>query len=255
MSYRRSIVALALVGIASLIASTAYVFASPRADVWKGTLMLYNGSDGFCSGTLIAPDLILTAAHCADKGDATNVRVQTLDELENVLSEKIVYVKAVRTLTEWDVALFSPKDPSINFVQAFGDSVAVIDVASDDEAKAVQRGDDVVAFGYPKAFQLQMTRGTYSGTKVLKPSIWEKHQLLEMSTPITGGNSGGGLYLTLPDGSVKLFGVNVAGFRDVSFMNYATTHEAVMAVTKGFVTAEYKERAGKDMPGGWIDRK
>jgi S1-C subfamily serine protease len=228
--------------------------ASTLDDVQKGTLMIYAGNDGFCSGTLIAPDLILSAAHCVDGGDEVNVRVQILDEkLENVLSEKLVYVKAVRTLKTWDVALFSPKGKE-NFVEAFGASVAVVDTASDDEAKALKLGDRVLAFGYPKTFQLQVTDGLFSGLKFLKGMDYE-HPVYKISSPITGGNSGGGLYLTLADGSLKLVGVNVAGFRDVSFMNYAASHEAVNAVTKGFVAAEFMERAKNDKPGSGIDSK
>jgi S1-C subfamily serine protease len=163
LPYSRPIWALSVIGVLFLAASTIYARASSLDDIQKGTLMLYNGGDGFCSGTLIAPDLILSAAHCADQGDGVNVRVQTLDDKDDVLSEKLVYVKAVRTLKEWDVALFSPKDSKQNFVQAFGSSVAVIDVASDDEAKTIKLGDRVLAFGYPKAFQLEVTDGLFSG--------------------------------------------------------------------------------------------
>lgn len=247
-------VAMGLVALAGLLMLAAGARASSLDDIQKGTLMIYSGSDGFCSGTLIAPDLILSAAHCADNGDGINVRVQVLDEKEDVMSEKLVYVKAVRTLKDWDVALFSPKDSKTNFVQAFGSSVAVVDIASDDEAKAVKLGDRVIAFGYPKAFQLQVTDGLWSGMKFIKDGIW-KHPLYKISAPITGGNSGGGLYLLLPDQSLKLLGVNVAGFRDVAFMNYAASHDAVVAVTQGFVTAEFKERAGNDRPGEGIDSK
>jgi S1-C subfamily serine protease len=179
--------------------------------------------------------------------------VQTLDELENVMSEKIVYVKAVRTLKDWDVALFSPIGKE-TFVQAFGTAVAVVDVASADEAKAVKLGDRLLAFGYPKAFQLQVTDGLYSGTKVLRPSIWEKHPLYKISTPITGGNSGGGLYAQTAPGVYKLFGVNVAGFRDVGFMNFAASWAAIDAVTKGFVQWAFAEQAATP-PWGGIDSK
>jgi S1-C subfamily serine protease len=250
--YSRPLWVLSIIGALFLAASTIYARASSLDDIQKGTLMLYNGGDGFCSGTLIAPDLILSAAHCADQGDGVNVRVQTLDDKDEVLSEKLVYVKAVRTLKEWDVALFSPKDSKQNFVQAFGSSVAVIDVASDDEAKTIKLGDRVLAFGYPKAFQLEVTDGLFSGLKFLKGSIWE-HQLYKISSPITGGNSGGGLYLTLADGTLKLLGVNVAGFRDVGFMNYATTHDAIMAVMKGFVAPSQTPHV--DKPGDGIDSK
>ncbi len=238
----------------ALTASLTIAHASSLDEIQRGTLMLYNGTDGFCSGTLVAPDMILSAAHCADNGDGVNVRVQTLDEQEHVLSEKIVYVKAVRTLKAWDVALFSPLDPKVNFVQAFGDAVAIIDIASDDEAHAIKFGARVIAVGYPKAFQLQITDGLWSGTKFLTGMGYE-HAVYKISSPITGGNSGGGLYIAGTDaGAYKLLGVNVAGFRDVSFMNYATSHDAVDAVTKGFVTAKLMEQIG-DKPGDGTDSK
>ncbi len=243
----------------ALTASLTFAHASSLDEIRRGTLMLYNGADGFCSGTLIAPDLILSAAHCANEGDGVNVRLQTLDEGEVVLSEKIVYVKPVRTLKEWDVALFSPLDPKVNFVQAFGDSVAVIDIASGDEAKTLKFGDRVLAFGYPKAFQLQVTDGLFSGTKVLK-GMYE-HATYKISAPITGGNSGGGLYTyvcpptdTLKQCGYALIGVNVAGMRDVSFMNYAAPYAAIMAVTQGFVMAKLMEQIG-DKPGEGTDSK
>lgn len=43
------------------------------ASVWKAVGRLNLGRGGFCSGTLIAPDLVLTAAHCLYKGNTSDI--------------------------------------------------------------------------------------------------------------------------------------------------------------------------------------
>lgn len=217
---------------------TAGANASSLNDVLKGTLKLYSGDEGNCSATLVADDLLLTAGHCVN-GSNLNVRIQVKNEKFDVLREEIIYVKVLRKLTDLDLAILAPLDDANSFKTLLGSNVSVVDVAIPEMAGSeLHTGVDVWAVGYPKAMELAVTSGLFTGA-VKSPADFEASPVYQFTAPITGGNSGGGFYIRV-DGEFYLVGVTVAGFRDVSFMNYATNNDNVWKVLKGFVEAQYK---------------
>jgi trypsin len=55
--------------------STIVGGAPAQAGKWPDVVAVMDGGGQFCTGTLIAPDVVLTAGHCTDGITATQVRV------------------------------------------------------------------------------------------------------------------------------------------------------------------------------------
>ena len=81
----------------TLLATTAIASASSLPDVLKGSLKLYTDNQGICSTTLVADDLLLTAAHCVEEKNL-NVRIQTVDKDFNLLREQGFHLPLVEQL-------------------------------------------------------------------------------------------------------------------------------------------------------------
>ena len=146
----------------TLLATTAIASASSLPDVLKGSLKLYTDNQGICSTTLVADNLLLTAAHCV-KEKNLNVRIQTVDKDFNLLREEVVYVKPVRVLKNMDVAILTPVDKLNSFTSQFGPAVQVVDVATQQEVdENLVPGTTMWAVGYPKALDLTITDGLFS---------------------------------------------------------------------------------------------
>jgi S1-C subfamily serine protease len=207
--------------------------AATLKEVIGATYKLYQGDRPVCSGQFVKSDakddFFLTAAHCIDAGPEVtfSVRKQNLDEKFNPISEQIFYLKPVRVMKRKDVALLRAIDPSGVF--------DTVEVASVEEAAKLQIGSPVVVIGYPKVLDITYTAGEYTG-KVRSPMEGEIDSPLYRTTaPLTGGSSGGGLYMKIGENQYKLFGTTTGTFRDVSFMNYFATVESVNDVIRTFV--------------------
>lgn len=238
----RLLIAVAVLGLAAFVygavGMAGLASASTLVDIQKGSMKLFEGDRGICSTTVVDADKLLTAAHCVE-GANLNVRFQVFDKDLNVVREEVIYVKAIRTLKTKDIALLAPLDAGFKFTDG---GAVVIDVASTEETNAtIAFGVPVRAVGFPKAMELTVTDGVFENKVAsVDKATWDS-LLYKISAPITGGNSGGALYAEF-DGAYKLIGVNVAGFRDVSFMNYAVPIESVHAVLAGFVHAQTIEQ-------------
>lgn len=225
----------------ALLATTSLASATSLQDIVNSTYKLYEGASGYCSSTFVGNNdegaVFLTAAHCVAQDGVMNIRIQkTSDEEKNygeVLSEEVFYLKAVKTLKGDDVALLQTTS-KIHLPDT------AVDIATEDEAKKILKiGTPVTTVGYPKAQVVAVTQGQYTGM-VPPPEggPWEV-PMYQITSPITGGNSGGGLYTEI-DGSLKLVGVNVAGYRDVSFMNFSSPLSSVKKALVGFIKSEKK---------------
>lgn len=82
MSLRVRVLVLGLVGIiaATVVAAIVVVGGAPTVDYPSVAVLAYPDADRglafHCTGTLIAPNLVLTAAHCAEDGKPTQVFFQ-----------------------------------------------------------------------------------------------------------------------------------------------------------------------------------
>ena len=82
------------------------------ANRYPYTVALTNGGDDFfCGGSLIAPDIVVTAAHCLDGSGGYNVAVGRTDLSSNNEGEEIRVEKEIRhpnystSTDEYDIAL------------------------------------------------------------------------------------------------------------------------------------------------------
>jgi serine protease Do len=136
-------------------------------------ILIHNG--GLCAGSLIAPDRILTAAHCVR--ELKDVSVQWSDSTEQDQAE----VEALAF--ESDLALLKLKKPSKR---------AVIPILQDDElAKA---GEEVIAIGHPLGIKYFSKSGLDSDLNyVLSRGIISKINPTSIITDLSlsPGNSGG----------------------------------------------------------------
>lgn len=238
MSFFRNVCALAVIGIGACSFLSAAANASSLKDITAATYKLYDGAgEGYCSTTLIKNSdgkegaIFLTAAHCADE-KGMNVRVQHIDpkNLRDVLSEEVVYVKAVKTLKTKDIAVLQALDKNSQF--SVGKTV---DIATVDEANTLSVGDDLLILGYPSAEAKAVTKTLFTG-KV--PGIeelgWDKDSpVYQVTGGVAGGNSGGGLYAKFGD-EWKLIGTTSAMRTDNAIQAYFQTAETVNEALRGY---------------------
>lgn len=224
--------ALATAALLAMMAVPSY--ASSMAETAAATFKMYSGNRAQCSMTYVGSDtngpMFLTAAHCVVDSDDLNYRVQVLDGKFNVLSEQIVYLKAVKTLEKKDTALLQVLDKDIKV------SVAPVDIALVTEANTLVIGDQVMVLGYPAAQALAITKGEFTG-KVKNPFEGDLEDGLAMyqaTAPVAGGNSGGALYAKFND-EWKLIGTTTGKRLDNDIMNWWQTAETVQETLRGFV--------------------
>lgn len=217
--------------------------ASTLEEIAASTYMLYSGGNPHCSIVAISPTQFVTAHHCVEDTDDLNVRtIQKNDKFEKT-SEEVRYLKVLRTLKGKDVAFLELLDPVKSMP-----NTTFVDVATPDQFKP-KFGDPLIAVGYPKVVDLTVTDGEFTGLVELPISGMEGG-FYKTTIPVTGGNSGGGLYAPVyPDGTVstvgfapshswdnyKLVGLTSAGYRDVSFMSYFSTVDFLKDVMIGLV--------------------
>ncbi len=244
------IIAILFATVALMTSASVGSAADLKTSV-NATKKVYTNQTGYCSSTVVAKDTLLTAGHCSDE-KIMNTRMQKLNDKFELVYEEVVYLKRVKYDDKHDLALFQPIDPSYTFKEA------PVSLATPEDVKNLEIGQTLVAIGYPKAQIRTVTKGEFTDVTHIPGSPWEDG-LYQITVPITGGNSGGGLYVT--DGNdYRLLGVTVAGYKDVSFMNYATTYEQTMAILSGFVDNEDVKKAASDLQkkkfaddGGMID--
>ena len=145
-------------------------------------------SAAFCSGTLIAPDLVLTAGHCVDSTNCGSTRIvlgyrmQTASMLAPITTEQVYSCSEVlvqRFASDVDYAILRLERPTR------GVELAPVKVG----ALPMTKGADLVVAGYPSGLPLKIA----GGATVLdaRPKVVDFFMADLDAFP---GNSGGGVY-------------------------------------------------------------
>lgn len=150
---------------------------------------LSNGSkDGWCSAVAIAPDRAMTAAHCAEGKQGGAVFLEKDGKFLPV--------------TEWSIV----EGVDLAYIMVPGLTGPYADVAP---SVALESFMDVLVLGYPQGGELTETYGYFVGWMLI-----EDEDLLGVTAPVKGGNSGGGAFLLGSDGKPYLFGIVVSSLND-----------------------------------------
>jgi S1-C subfamily serine protease len=171
------------VGLMMVVASSATPLPS-----WLVKLEMQSPrGNGSCSGSHIGRGLVLTAAHCFPDVRSINV----ITDRGNVAPASIMW-----TNTAYDVALIR----------------ADFEAASAEiTCRALQRGDHVVAYGYPFGIDRVETLGRVASNDHLDvPRMWRDVLVVDMT--VGPGSSGGPLMYR---GQIN--GVVVGGFTGIGF--------------------------------------
>lgn len=241
---------------------TTNCFASSLKEAADATYKLYQGNDGICSMTFVGNDedgaIFLTARHCVD-GKDLNFRVQKLNDKYEVIGEEIHYLKVLRQVKDDDTAILQVTDKTVAL------AIPAVEIATPDEAKSLEFGQDLVVLGFPAADQKSVTKGNFTAKVKGVLGVTEQYQT---TVPVAGGNSGGGLYTdfcvdTTPNDNnsvatceYKLIGTTSASRIDNTIMSYFSTAEAVKRVLAGYLHNTSAAPINLDqLPGGRVDEK
>lgn len=186
-----------------------------------------------CSAVAVSPTQLVTAAHCVNTDVDMSIVVENLNDTFDIISEEVVRVSPVRVNRDDDTAFLEILDNNKSF------NTWVI-IAEDVN---LEMGDILSAVGYPRVADITLTEGLYTGLVPLPSEYMKKGKkslFYKATTPVTGGSSGGGFYqrtfdLTENKFKYELIGLTTAGFRDVDFQNYFSTHESLMKVIKNLL--------------------
>jgi V8-like Glu-specific endopeptidase len=159
----------------------------------------------FCSSTLIAPDLVITAGHCIDSGSCEGTHF--------VFDFYMTSATKLHTVTKDDVydcaeVVAHELDNGLDYAIVRLDRVVAgrKPASVDDRAIAVAKGTPLVVHGYGSGLPLKID----DGGKVREPNAGEqKHFVANLDT--FGGNSGSGVFRR---DTGKLIGILVSGETD-----------------------------------------
>lgn len=190
MKYFASVVVSVLLSVSAILGLVHYTpstdtagYAQLRDATWRIDISSDLSPVGSCSGTFIDEHIMLTAAHC-DVYPGVSFKVG---------NEKAIILKKDST-----------KDLMLLVVPHSHTYVAVGSGAPKIDAK-------VVAVGYPYGVAQYLTEGRVQGYVTLPPEMELETgplpKFLAVSSLVSPGNSGGGLFYKLPDGSYVLVGV------------------------------------------------
>jgi len=169
------------------------------------------------SGFFIAPGMVVTNYHVVDGGSDAIVRTNTgkLYEVEGIVS-------ADKTV---DIAILKLKEK-------FGEPVEIGNVSK------LKKGEKAVAIGSPKGLFNTVSTGIIS-------NFWNdgKVNQIQISIPITHGNSGGPLFNT----NGQVVGINSAGLEGEGELNFAISVEHIYDVAAKLKKQSFESTEAKKL--------
>lgn len=222
----RTMIAAALLALASTSA-----IASPPAEIVKMRDQMLGVSaqiNDNCSSTLIYSDrdketgkvqtLFLTAKHCVEGASDKDMMVDIPVYQSNRIVKKERYIGRVKAQSyKVDLAIIELKDTETYFK-------ATAELASPDDE--VWIGEQTWTVGWPEARALTITTGLLGPLETIDfPKAGSEYH--RASSPMAGGNSGGGMYRKTAAGDYELLGVTVVRSRAENFIGYYVTAQQI----------------------------
>ncbi len=186
---------------------------------WPSTVGLNSGNHTYCSGTLIHPKVILTAAHCIHpaNGYGEPHSVAFGESGETPAFTQTVEGCAMHPDYDHNAATHSPQDANDLAYCVLSERVTQVTptpVAMGCELDAIETGMDVTIVGFGIASVEELPEGGYQvgggGTKRYTAQTLERVDELDQLYLLGGhasaclGDSGGSAYVQLADGSWRL---------------------------------------------------
>ena len=201
---KRLILSLFLIGPVTGAADTlAPLPPLPEADArqWPAIGRIFdpnNPDRGFCSGTLVAPDVVLTAGHCAggtvsDQPDAQSLFLAGAFNSETAATRRITarlrhptYLSTGDHAPEFDIGLWRLSSPIENITPL---------------PLGTAQSDTFALLGYHRMIPFRLSGRMDCPLKDLRPG------LIEVGCRVISGNSGSPLLQTRADGGVEVVAV------------------------------------------------
>ncbi len=189
---------------------------------WPTAVGLFNGQ-ALCSGTLVHPRVVLTAAHCI--GDGPGPATIQLGESvfepsrEVAVDHCLANPAATGNLGPWDYAYCL-------LVEPIDDVPPTPPLMGCETARLVQ-GEPVVIAGFGASSDDLSGIKHWASTIVSSPSAGEVVLLGAEGTAACAGDSGGSAFVQLGDGSWRAFGIVSGGQTCEGDVTYVTMHSMI----------------------------
>jgi len=211
-----------------------------------------------CSGTLIAPGLILTNYHCIDGNvDTVEREVRMPDgtvakkkfrKFTDVATEQKTYSGFVLTGSANYVAeiVAAEKTQDLALLKLKGNTPHTYFAPIIPDGQPVLRGEKVWIVGNPLGvLDSSVTAGIVSNANRSLDPPWAdggRIPVLQISGGMSGGNSGGALY----DSKGRLVGIPFAGYRGDGHLGFAITIDVVKAFLRENCFASTFDKSAND---------
>lgn len=200
------------------------------AGKWPDVAAIRSGDQQFCSGTLIAPTVVLTAGHCND-GSLDNVLIGTSSLARESEGESISVIKKVEyetapglkdSLSSADLTVLVLAQPSKFAPRAIASGWAKLDIQNGAQVHLVGFGaidrDGTQFVNELQEATTTITDADCTASAGCNPPVQPGGELGAggMGIDTCGGDSGGPLYLPTPYGTF-LAGATSRGYDDNQF--------------------------------------